>query len=93
VLLINTCSYSSGTVNSYLWNKYWTFGDFEHRHGVVQQFPRFVVFNLIGLAISNILVVTFALFLPLLIAKLFAVAGTAVWNYWTSAKFVYRGTG
>ena len=90
ILLANTCSYSAGVVNSFVWNKYWTFGDVNREDKIIRQFPMFAVFNVIGLCISNILVAVFVTFLPPIGAKMLAVAGTVAWNYWTSARFVYR---
>lgn len=52
VLAANTLSFSVAVTNSYFWSKYWTFRDPTNAN--IRQFSVFVLTNLIGLAISNL---------------------------------------
>lgn len=91
-VVANTCSYGAGLVNSYVLNRVWTFGDSRHYPvNRAAQFARFAAFNLIGLALSNLVVWMLSPSLSPLGAKLIAVLATFAWNYWTSRKFVYHG--
>lgn len=49
----NTISFSLAATNSYILNKFWTFGDF--RKNYLSQFPSFLVVALVGLGLSNLL--------------------------------------
>jgi len=49
----NTVSFSLAATNSYIFNKFWTFGDF--RKNYLSQFPSFFVVALVGLGLSNLL--------------------------------------
>jgi putative flippase GtrA len=93
VVPANTASYSVAVVNSYLLNKYWTFGDRSQGREAVARGMRFVAFNLVGLGIGNLAVWTFAHQAPVLVAKVGATALTFAWNYWTNRRFVYRREG
>lgn len=48
----NAVGYTVGIVNSYVWNRRWTFGD-KHHLPVSRTLPRFVVVNLFGLALTT----------------------------------------
>jgi len=90
LLISNTLAYSVATINSYLMNKYWTFAGRSGRNVSTQEFTRFLLFNIGGLALSNVTVFYLAEFMLPLIAKLFAVGVTFVWNYLTIRRFVFR---
>jgi putative flippase GtrA len=90
LIVANTIAYSVATVNSYLMNKYWTFAGRSERNIRASEFVRFVLFNLGGLAISNLTVYLLAEVMPPMIAKLGAVGATFVWNYLTIRRFVFR---
>jgi len=47
----NICGYSVGILNSFIWNKTWTF-DVKHQTG--KQFKRFIIWNLFCLVISTL---------------------------------------
>lgn len=49
--LANVIGYSAGVVNSFVWNKYWTFGV---RDRGASQFRRFVLLNLACLLLSSV---------------------------------------
>ncbi len=51
----NAVAYALGIANSYFWNRRWTFADRKHVPAA-RTFPRFVVTNLAGLAITTAVV-------------------------------------
>jgi putative flippase GtrA len=91
LIAANTMSYSAGVVNSFLWNKYWTFGDIRQGDPIHRQFLSFVIISIAALGISATLVWLFVQILPAMAAKLVSTAGTMIWNYVMSAVFIYRG--
>ncbi len=54
--IFKTISFISATVNSYIWNKYWSFQDKESSD-ILQEFGKFVLVSVIGL-ILNVIVAT-----------------------------------
>ena len=89
VLVANTIGYLSGTVNSFVWNKFWTFSGHAQQLPSTRQFPMFLVVGLGGLGLSNLVVWLFVSIVPVLVAKLMAVGVTFVWNFLLSRRFVY----
>lgn len=55
VVAANIVSVSVAIINSYIWNKNWTFQD-KSKTGLVEQFTKFVVFSLIGMGIQTFMV-------------------------------------
>jgi putative flippase GtrA len=90
LIIANTIAYSLATINSYMMNKYWTFAGRSGRNISSTEFTRFLLFNIGGLALSNLTVFLLAEFVMPLIAKLGAVGVTFVWNYLTIRRFVFR---
>lgn len=85
----NPVSYGIGLVNSFVCNKFWTFGGTTQRVPVAAQFVRFSALNLAGLALST-LIVGMLQSLGATTAKLISVPIVFAWNYWASRRFVYR---
>lgn len=84
----NVMSYSLGLINSYVCNRWWTFGEVSQRLPVGRQFLLFAIFNLAGLALSTAMVASLQS-LGATLAKLLSVPAVFVWNYATSRRFVY----
>ena len=55
VVYANIVSVSLAIINSYIWNKKWTFRD-ESKDDLPQEFTKFVAFSLIGLGIQTFIV-------------------------------------
>lgn len=55
VVTANLISVSAAIVNSYIWNKNWTFKDKSSSH-LVEQFIKFVVFSVVGMGIQTFMV-------------------------------------
>lgn len=94
--LAQTLSYSAGMVNSYLLNTRYTFRD-QQVKGISHLFDsrrliRFVVLNLIVLAVSVVLLKIFVatIGIPVLIAKLGVTCITLVLNFLGSRLWVYK---
>jgi putative flippase GtrA len=81
-------SYASGVINSYVWNRSWTFRS-EDRSW--KTFTPFVLTNLIGLTI-NAAIMWFALqvSLPEILALLSATSVVLLWNFIMSKVIVFR---
>lgn len=85
----NVISYSAGLLNSFILNKFWTFAE-TSRHGPAgRQFVLFVLFNLVGLAISTGLVVALTGVTGPALAKVLSVPIVFVWGYVTNRRLVY----
>ena len=90
-LITQVISYSCGVVNSYWWNGRWTFRD-ARRQGPNNELLRFVITNLIVLALSSLI-----LFLSnhilgwnLVISKAAATLLGMILNYIASRYWVFR---
>ena len=90
LIVANTVAYCVATVNSYLMNKFWTFAGRSARVVSATEFTRFLLFNMGGLALSNVTVFFLAQHMLPLVAKLGAVGVTFIWNYLTIRRFVFR---
>ena len=90
VLPANVVSYSLGIVSSYVLNGRWTFRGASF-HGLASyRFIRFIVLNLLGLALSTLLVFVFVQFIEEIAAKLLTVPIVFFYNYLTSRFLVFR---
>jgi putative flippase GtrA len=49
--LANIIGYAAGIINSFIWNKFWTF---KVKHKTVSQFPRFFILNIACLLLSSL---------------------------------------
>lgn len=88
LLVANSLGYLVGLANSYLLNSRWTFED-RAVPGVTTRPALYALFNLVGLAVGNLVVWLLALALPVWLAKLGAVAATFAWNFWSSDRLVF----
>jgi putative flippase GtrA len=88
-LAAQTCSYGCGIVNSYLFNKHWTFGLTGIR---ASELARFAAVNLSALAVSVLLVYLFhaRLRLPLMPAKAAATLLTMLISFCGSKFWVFK---
>ena len=89
LLAANAGAYGVAVVNSYLLNKYWTFGDTSRGRTAALRGLLFVGLNLIGLALASAVIWLLALVLHPLVAKAGSIAVTFAWNYWSNYRFVY----
>jgi putative flippase GtrA len=90
LLAANSIAVLAAASHSYLWNKHWTFQDSATGRRAWQRYLVFLGFNLSGLALANLVILVLVQILSPALAKLGSIAITAIWNYWTSHRFVYR---
>lgn len=86
------CSYSAGTLNSYLLNRSWTFKSKERFFSV--QMVKFLAANLLvmGISVLSLKCLIEWMGLPVLLAKLFNTGVTLVLNFLLSRLWVFKGT-
>ncbi len=84
--ILKGVSGSFAIVNSFIWNRRWTFG-IKSKAEASSQFTRFVILSVSGLALGAALATGFAAALPkhqpqrLLVANLLAIVIVAFWNF------------
>lgn len=90
-LIAQVISYSCGVLNSYWWNGRWTFRD-ARRQGANNELMRFVITNLIVLALSSLILFLSdnILGLNLVICKAAATLLGMILNYIASRYWVFR---
>ncbi|WP_169331771.1 GtrA family protein [Gracilibacillus halophilus] len=87
--LAQTISYSGGVLNSYFFNRKWTFQQKERKNR--REFIRFVIVNL-GTLCFSILLLKLAyeyINLSLVMAKAFATLGALIFNFVLTDKWVF----
>lgn len=92
VLPANVLSYSTGILNSFFLNKYWTFRDRTPLSRSLPSGVRFVLVNLVGLVISTVTVMLLARLFPVLLAKALSVTVVFAWNYVLSRRLVFTSS-
>ena len=97
-LIANSLSFMAGLINNFTWNRLWTFGD------VVQsnwrkQLAQFTVVSLVGLALSNIIVLSLENVLGNMLsqpefgylpAKIIATGVVVFWNYFANRAWTFK---
>jgi putative flippase GtrA len=91
LLVANTLGFAAAVLNSYILNKYWTFG--HTGRPAFKEFRNFLIVVLIGLAISNITVYAFAEALGVYPAKGLSIIVTMIWNYFGSKRVLGKKEG
>lgn len=56
-LISSIIGYTFGIINSFFWNKYWTFKRPENK--ITKEFPKFLVLNLVGLGLNSVFITVF----------------------------------
>lgn len=85
--------YSLAVINSFLFNRSWTFSKFTSGHRIHLEFILFLLGNLIGLILSTVVVFYASSFIPPILGKVLAIIVGLPWNYWYSRKFVFNKGG
>ncbi len=99
LILINVFSFLAANINSYFWNKYWTFQSQSKK--VAGEFLRFLIVSIIGFLLNSIILWFFTTIMePSLglspqiwenIAKLIATGGYIIWNFIGYKLIVFKG--
>jgi len=90
LLVANTAGFILAVGNSYVLNKAWTFGDRSTGAAALARGVRFFIVSVIGLALGSLCIWLAAMVMPAILAKIATVGVTFLWNYWASARFVFR---
>jgi putative flippase GtrA len=98
LLWANTLSVCVAIVSNFTWNRLWTYPESRVRKKR-KQLPQFVIVNLLGLLINNLIVVGVdALLVPYVheplsynIAKALAIGVVLFWNFGINRLWTYRG--
>lgn len=90
MLIMNSVSFSVATVNSYYFNKYWTFQD-KNAQSQTFQFSQFLIISIIGISINGGVVYLITTFIPPMfgigpqlwanLAKVAATGLSLIWNF------------
>jgi putative flippase GtrA len=98
LLWANTLSVSVAILSNFTWNRLWTFPESRSRRKR-EQLPQFVLVNVIGLGINNVIVVGLDAVLGRFIAdpwdynlaKFIAIGVVLFWNFGANRLWTYRG--
>ncbi len=99
IIIFNAISFTAAVTNSYLMNKYWTFGD-RSRTGAAKQFVEFLAVSIIGIILNTAIVYSVTtLIQPMFglgvklwanFAKVIATAVVLGWNFIGYKFFVFK---
>lgn len=98
LLCANTLSVGVAMFSNFIWNRYWTFPESRSRRKRTQ-LPQFVLVNLIGLLLNNLIVVGIDAVLvahvgepwSFSIGKAIAIGVVLFWNFGANRLWTYRG--
>ncbi len=90
--------FTVAVLSNFIWNRLWTFPESRQRP-LASQMGQFVVVNIVGLGINEVVVLglhpIFSLILPdppaYLSAKVIAIGIVLFWNYFVNRAWTYRG--
>ena len=89
LLPANILSYGTGIVNSFLMNRAWTFNHRSRGKALWRSFSFFIGINLLGLALSTLLVLLLSQIVSPITAKVISVPLVFVWNYLASRHLAF----
>lgn len=97
-LIANTISYSVGVINNFTLNRLWTFSEARDKHWAIQ-FSQFVIINVVGILLNNLIVVGLETPMDLLfhtnkgflLAKVVATGVVVLWNFIANRLWTFRG--
>jgi len=93
IILLNAIAFAVAVINSYFWNKFWTFRakEADEPGEIAKEFSQFIVVTLIGLAINSSIVFGVTTFIPPFfdlspelwanLAKAAATGFSLIWNF------------
>jgi len=95
IILLNVISFSIAVINSYFWNKFWTFRDRDNVDA--KEFSQFIAVTLVGLIINSSIVYLITTFIDPMFgmnkelwanfAKVMATGLSLIWNF-VGYKFI-----
>ncbi|MFH1671257.1 MAG: GtrA family protein [Candidatus Portnoybacteria bacterium] len=91
IILLNTIAFSVAVINSYFWNKHWTFKAEQEGESKIKEFSQYVAVTLVGLILNTAVVYLITTFIPPMfgtskelwvnLAKVVATGVSLVWNF------------
>ncbi len=89
-LVANVISYSCGVINSYLWNKFWTFKKKSAFSGA--EILKFIVVNIVSLGVATLFIYIFheKVGLSEMISKIFATGFSLIVNFGGNKFWVFK---
>ncbi len=97
-LLANSLSFTAGLINNFTWNRLWTFSDVLQSDWK-KQLVQFTAVSLVGLALSNIIVLSLENVLGTMFghpawgylpAKVIATGVVVFWNYFANRMWTFK---
>jgi putative flippase GtrA len=98
LLAANSVSFSCAVLSNFTWNRVWTYPESRERP-VRTQLPQFVLVNVIGLVMNNLVLMgfhrVFQHYVPdpydYNLAKMCAIGIVLFWNFFANRLWTYRG--
>jgi putative flippase GtrA len=98
LLAANSVSFSCAVLSNFTWNRVWTYPESRSRP-VKKQLPQFLLVNIIGLVMNNLVLLgfhsIFRRFIPdpydYNLAKMCAIGIVLFWNFFANRLWTYRG--
>lgn len=89
-LIAKILSFILAVINSYLWNRSWTFRS--QNKDKIEEFGKFIVVSLVGLGINTLIFYLAAgrLHLTYILSLIIATAITLVWNFLANKSWVFK---
>jgi putative flippase GtrA len=89
-LVANTVAFLIAAVNSFMWNKYWTFGD--KSGDWKSQLPFYLLVVAVGVGISNTFIYIFSLIFgwDINVVKIASIAVVFVWNFLAPKFLIFK---
>jgi putative flippase GtrA len=99
IIPLTATSFIIANINSYLWNKYWTFGQREEEN-IAFEYTKFLIISGVALGINLTIVYLITTFIPPMFgisptlwangAKALAVAVALMWNFFCYKFIVFK---
>jgi len=89
-VVANIISFLFGVLNSYIWNRVWTFKSPNKKIG--KEFTRFVIISMVGLALNTLFLVVFmeVFDFPSFLGKVLATILVLIWNFFMSKFWAFE---
>lgn len=90
VLLANTVAFILAAINSFFWNKYWTFEDTTGKWQL--QLPFYITIAAVGLGLSNTMVYVLSIIFhwDVNVVKVLSIGVIALWNFLAPKFLIFK---
>jgi putative flippase GtrA len=89
-LVANTVAFLVASINSFMWNKYWTFGD--KTGDWKSQLPFYLLVVTVGVGISDAFIYVFSLIFgwDINVVKIASIAAVFLWNFLAPKFLIFK---